>query len=65
VQVILAHAAEPHTRRAIRAVWPPGLTKPHDTTLWRWLDRAVELGLAVRVGAGTKTQPHRYGLPGR
>jgi hypothetical protein len=38
------------------------MAKPHDATLWRWLDRAVELGLAVRVGKGTKTEPYQYGL---
>jgi len=55
-------AAEPLTRQEIRAAWPAGVTPPHDTTLWRWLDRAVELGLACRTGKGTKTEPYRYGL---
>jgi len=59
---VLAGAAMPLTRQEIRAAWLSGLTKPHDTTLWRWLERAVELGLAERHGEGTKGQPCRYGL---
>jgi hypothetical protein len=34
----------------------------HPSTLWRWLDRAVNLGLAERVGEGTKTHPYRFVL---
>jgi hypothetical protein len=62
VALVLAGAAVPLTRPEIRAAWPPGVAKPHDTTLWRWLDRAVELGLAERSGRGTKSEPYRYGL---
>jgi hypothetical protein len=61
VALLLAQAAAPLTRQEIRAAWP-GLPKPHDATLWRWLDKAVELGLAERSGAGTKGGPHRYGM---
>ncbi|HVK13594.1 MAG TPA: AAA family ATPase [Gemmataceae bacterium] len=50
------------TRRQIRAAWPADVARPHEATLWRWLDRAVELGLAVRVGPGTKAEPYGYGL---
>jgi hypothetical protein len=56
----LVPAAQPLTQQEIRAAWPDGLTRPHDATLWRWLDRAVELGLALRIGKGTKTEPYRY-----
>jgi hypothetical protein len=62
VALVLAGAAAPLTRQEIRAAWPAGVPKPHDTTLWRWLDRAVNLGLAQRVGEGTKTHPYRFGL---
>jgi hypothetical protein len=61
VALVLASAAAPLTRQEIRDAWPPGMTKPHDATLWRWLDRAVELGLAERSGRGTKSEPYRYG----
>jgi hypothetical protein len=43
-------------------LWPADAVRPHETTLWRWLDRSVELGLAERVGKGTKTEPYRYGV---
>jgi hypothetical protein len=59
---VLAGAAMPLTRQEIRDAWPEGLTRPHDATLWRWLDRAVELGLAQRCGPGTRKAPYRYGL---
>jgi hypothetical protein len=52
----------PLTRQEIRNTWPAGVPRPHDATLWRWLDRAVELGLAQRSGRGTKNEPYRYGL---
>jgi hypothetical protein len=62
IRMLLAAATEPMTQQQLRAAWPDGLAKPHATTLWRWLDRAVELGLAVRVGTGTKTDPYRYSV---
>jgi hypothetical protein len=33
--------------------------RPHQASLWWWLGRAVEVGLAVRVGKGTMTVPFR------
>ena len=45
----------------ILAAWLACDRKPNDATLWRWLDRGVELGLAIRIGKGTKTEPYRYG----
>ncbi len=62
VKLVLGTTEKPLTRAEIREIWPPGLAKPHDATLWRWLDRAVELGLAMRLGRGTKDDPYRYGL---
>jgi AAA domain len=61
VQFVLADA-EPRTLQQIRAEWPPDQRRPHHTTLWRWLDRAVELGLACRTGTGTKSDPYCYEL---
>jgi hypothetical protein len=59
VRFVLADAA-PLTLQEIRAGWPPGQGRPPYKTLWRWLDRAVELGLACRTGEGTKSEPYRY-----
>jgi hypothetical protein len=62
VAQLLTAAATPLTRHEIRANWLPGTPKPHDATLWRWLDRAVDLGLAERTGRGTKYDPFRYAV---
>jgi hypothetical protein len=62
VSGLLGSATGPLTRQQIQAAWPEEVARPHEATLWRWLDRAVELGLAVRVGKGTKTEPYRYGM---
>lgn len=62
VSVLLGSAAGPLTRQQIQAAWPAGMARPHEATMWRWLERAVELGLAVRLGKGTKTEPFRYGV---
>jgi hypothetical protein len=61
---VLSTSALPLTRQQLRAGWPDDLPKPNETTLWRWLDRAVELGLVERRGKGTKKEPYRYGLAG-
>jgi hypothetical protein len=62
VRVLLGSAGGPLTRQQIQAARPEGVARPHEATLWRWLERAVELGLAVGVGKGTKTEPYRYGV---
>jgi hypothetical protein len=62
LRLVFAENERPLTRAEIRAHWPASLPKPHDATLWRWLDRAVELGLAVRQGRGTRNEPFRFGL---
>ena len=59
---VVAAAPGPLTQTEIRNAWPPDFTRPHETTLWRWLDKAVHLGLAVRVGKGTKREAYRYGV---
>jgi hypothetical protein len=51
----------PLTRQQISAAWPEEKARPHEATLWRWLDRAVELGLAERVGTGMRGEAFRYG----
>jgi AAA domain len=62
LRTLFGSAAGPLTRQQIWAAWPEGVARPHEATLWRWLDRAVELGLAVRIGKGTKTESFRYGV---
>lgn len=64
LRLVLQAAEEPLTRAAILRAWPPGVAKPSDTSLWKWLTDAVELGLACRGAKGTKTDPHRYWLAG-
>jgi hypothetical protein len=64
VRSVLESAAGPLTQQEIQAAWPATAARPHEGTLWRWLDRAVELGLVQRVGKGTKTEPYRYGVGG-
>jgi hypothetical protein len=59
---VLARAEGPLTQQQIREAWPAGMARPHEATLWRWLDRAVELNLVERTGSGTKSEPYRYGL---
>jgi len=49
------------TRAEIRAVWP-NAERPVSTTLYRWLRRAVELGLLRQDGHGHRDQPFRYWL---
>jgi AAA domain len=62
VRRVLGSAAGPLTRQQLVALWPTDSVRPHEATLWRWLDRAVELGLVERVGKGTKGEPYRYGV---
>ena len=35
---------------------------PRQDTLWRTLARGIERGLFTVTGAGTKTEPFRYGV---
>ncbi len=65
LRLVLDDAPQKLTRQDIVAEWPPDFAKPHSTTLWRWLDGAVERGLIVCEGAGRKADPFRYWLPER
>ena len=62
VRGVLESSADPMTRQEIEASWPATAARPHEATLWRWLDRAVEAGYVLRVGKGTKVEPYRYGV---
>jgi hypothetical protein len=52
-------------RREILRHWPSDFPRPAPATLWRWLERAQQLGLVRRDGLGSKTFPFRYWLPDR
>ena len=50
------------TRAEILEQWPAA-TRPPASTLWRWLARAVTLGLLRQDGGTQPSEPHRYWLP--
>jgi hypothetical protein len=60
-----ATAPEKLTRRELRALLPTGRSAPSDTTLWRWLDRAIAAQLLRRDGTGHRNAPFRYWTPAR
>jgi hypothetical protein len=61
---LLAAATWKYSRLEIRRRWP-GDPRPDKTSLARWLDRAVDLGLLCKDGRGHKRHPYRYWLPER
>jgi hypothetical protein len=65
LQRILAGADGKLTCRQIVESWPPELPQPDPATVWKWLGRAGRGGQVLRVGTGTKTDPHQYWLPER
>jgi hypothetical protein len=65
ISLILADAPQKLTRQDIILEWPPDLDQPGGTTIWRSLDRAVEQGLVLCEGKGSKGDPFRYWLPQR
>jgi hypothetical protein len=60
LQTLLASSPTPLTRNELLARWPGSAPRPD--TLWRTLTRGVQCGLFVATGAGTRTDPLRYGL---
>jgi hypothetical protein len=60
LQTLLAASPTPLTRRDLLARWPG--EGPREDSLWRTLTRAVERGLLVASGAGTRMDPFRYEL---
>jgi hypothetical protein len=52
----------PLTRQELLARWPEPAPRPD--SLWRALASGVERGLFTVRGAGTRTDPFRYGLAG-
>ena len=67
-QVLRAVLEDAHgklSRHGVLAEWPDDFDKPDKSTLWVWLERAVECGLVLRDGSGRKNTPFRYWLPGQ
>ena len=63
---MLSQADEKLTRRDILSAWPTEAARPDDTTLWRWLGRAADLGLLCQEGErNKKNAPFRYWLPAK
>jgi hypothetical protein len=62
VQAILAAAPGALSRADIRRFWPHAQV-PDATTICRWLERAVALGLVCKDGRGLRNHPFRYRLP--
>jgi hypothetical protein len=64
LHAVLEDAGHKLTRRQVLEEWPPDYPKPEGSTLWRWLDRAVQDGQVLREGTGRKNHPFRYWLEG-
>jgi hypothetical protein len=62
LQGLLRQASGKQTRREILRQWPAEEC-PDGMTLYRWLRRAVSLGLLRQDGRGTRRDPFRYWLP--
>jgi hypothetical protein len=53
-------------REEILDDWPADdLPRPGDTSLRRWLEKALADGRVAREGSGNKNDPHLYWLPGK
>jgi hypothetical protein len=64
VRGVLEHAERKLTRPELRERWPAGKA-PDDTTLYRWLERAVAAGQVRQDGRGRRGSPLRYLPPAR
>ena len=63
LRMVLDDAPKKLNRQEILDVWPADFPKPCATVLWRWLDRAVKLGLVACEGTGRRYNPFLYWLP--
>lgn len=63
LEALLRASPVPLTRRELLASWPQPVPRPD--TLWRALTHGVLRGLFIVQGAGTRTDPLRYGLAGQ
>ncbi len=62
LRTLLVQSNHPLTRRELLNQWPTSIPRPDDSTLWRWLDRAVRSGRVVQSGAGSRREPFGYSL---
>jgi hypothetical protein len=62
LRMVLEDAPQKLTRQDILDEWPPDFERPERTTLWRWLDRAVQSRMVLCEGSGRKADPFRYWL---
>ena len=65
LRMVLEDADDKRTRQELLKEWPADFDRPNPGTLWRWLQRAVGLGLVRQDGTGRKHAPFRYWLPGQ
>jgi AAA domain len=65
LRLVLEEANSKMTRRSVMSLWPPDFPKPSDPTLYRWLERAVELRYVSREGTGRRNEPFVYWMPER
>ncbi len=64
LRMVLDDARRPLNCRQILDDWPDDYPKPADRTLFRWMAKAVQLGLVRQEGTGRKGDAYRYWLPG-
>jgi hypothetical protein len=62
---VFDHASCKLTRAEIIEDWPDDDPRPADVSLRRWLDTAVTQGRLLREGAGHKSSPYLYWIPGK
>ncbi len=63
LRMVLEDAPGKRTRRELLEDWPADFARPDESTLWRWLERALRLGLILQEGTGRKNDPFRFWLP--
>jgi hypothetical protein len=65
LRTILHDSCGKLTRRQVRRRWPSDFPAPDPSTLWRWLETAVERGLLHKAGLGSRKWPFQYWQPER
>jgi hypothetical protein len=62
IEWVLNDAEKKYTRNDILENWPEMREKPHQSSLWKWLEQAVSEGRLQRDGEGRPHKPFRYWL---
>lgn len=65
LRLVLEDAPQKLTLHDIRCEWPDDYDRPSRSTLYGWLQKAVNAGSIAVEGAGHKSDPRRYWLPAR